>query len=49
MRIMSGSCRNVSQSLARVRRSGHDEVDVIDEAHVQHFVGFVEDDRRNVT
>ena len=37
------------QGLARVRRSGHDDVDVIDEAHVQHFVGFVEDDSRNVT
>ena len=36
------------QGLARIRRSGHDEVDVIDEAHVQHFVGFVEDDGRDV-
>jgi len=36
------------QSLARVGRSGHDKVDVIDKAHVQHFIGFVEDDGRNV-
>ena len=36
------------QGLARVGRRCHDEVDVIDKAHVQHFIGFVEDDGRNV-
>ena len=32
----------------RVLGVAHDKVDVIDKAHVQHFIGFVEDDGRNV-
>ena len=36
------------QGLTGAGRGGHDEVDVFDKAHVQHFVGFVEDDRRNM-